>query len=175
MKPIDPSVAKKIALAVFDVDGVMTDGKITYTSNGEETKSFDIRDGLGIKLLSQAGITVAIVTGRHSPMVKQRALDLGIGEVIQGREDKLVALSELCTQRGIELDAAAYMGDDLPDLSAVASAGLGVAPANGHPTVKGVAKWITESRGGDGAVREFAEALLLARGQWQQVVEAFSR
>jgi 3-deoxy-D-manno-octulosonate 8-phosphate phosphatase (KDO 8-P phosphatase) len=175
MKPIDPSVAKKIALAVFDVDGVMTDGKITYTSNGEETKSFDIRDGLGIKLLSQAGITVAIVTGRHSPMVKQRALDLGIGEVIQGREDKLVALSELCTQRGIELDAAAYMGDDLPDLSAVASAGLGAAPANGHPTVKGVAKWITESRGGDGAVREFAEALLLARGQWQQVVEEFSR
>lgn len=175
MKPIDPSVAKKIALAVFDVDGVMTDGKITYTSNGEETKSFDIRDGLGIKLLSQAGITVAIVTGRHSPMVKQRALDLGIGEVIQGREDKLVALSELCTQRGIELDAAAYMGDDLPDLSAVASAGLGATPANGHAEVKSAATWVAESGGGEGAVREFVEALLIARGQWQDVVKAFSR
>ena len=88
MKSIDSSVANNIALAVFDVDGVMTDGKITYASNGEETKSFDIRDGLGMKLLSQAGITVAIITGRHSPMVKQRALDLGIGDVIQGREDK---------------------------------------------------------------------------------------
>jgi 3-deoxy-D-manno-octulosonate 8-phosphate phosphatase (KDO 8-P phosphatase) len=174
MRSIDPSVANNIVLAVFDVDGVMTDGKITYASNGEETKSFDIRDGLGMKLLSQAGITVAIITGRHSPMVKQRALDLGIGDVIQGREDKLVALTELCTQHGIELNAAAYMGDDLPDLSAVASAGLGATPANGHAEVKSAATWVAESCGGDGAVREFVEALLIARGQWQEVVKAFS-
>jgi 3-deoxy-D-manno-octulosonate 8-phosphate phosphatase (KDO 8-P phosphatase) len=175
MRSIEPSVANNIALAAFDVDGVMTDGKITYASNGEETKSFDIRDGLGMKLLSQAGIKVAIITGRHSPMVKQRALDLGIGDVIQGREDKLVALTELCSQHGIELESAAYMGDDLPDLSAVASAGLGATPANGHAEVKSAATWVAESGGGDGAVREFVEALLIARGQWQDVVKAFSR
>ena len=115
MNSVSTTLASKVTLVAFDVDGVMTDGKITYTSSGEETKSFDIRDGLGIKLLSQAGIKVAIITGRHSPMVKQRALDLGVDDVIQGREDKLCALRELADQQGLGLDASAYMGDDLPD------------------------------------------------------------
>jgi len=174
MSNMSTTQASKIVLAAFDVDGVMTDGKITYTSTGEETKSFDIRDGLAIKLLSTAGIKVAIITGRHSPMVKQRALDLGINDVIQGRDDKLVALRELADQQGLGLEAIAYMGDDLPDLSAVSSAGLGACPANAVNEVKGVANWIASSHGGDGAVREFVEALLTAQGRWRQVVESFS-
>ena len=174
MNNMSTTQASKIVLVAFDVDGVMTDGKITYTSTGEETKSFDIRDGLAIKLLSKAGIKVAIITGRHSPMVKQRALDLGINGVIQGREDKLVALRELADQQGLSLDAIAYMGDDLPDLAAVSSAGLGACPANASNEVKGVANWVASSHGGNGAVREFVEALLTAQGKWRQVIESYS-
>lgn len=174
MNNMSTTQASKVALAAFDVDGVMTDGKITYTSTGEETKSFDIRDGLAIKLLSKAGIKVAIITGRHSPMVKQRALDLGINDVIQGREDKLVALRELADQHGLSLDAIAYMGDDLPDLSAVSFAGLGACPANAADDVKSAANWVASSHGGNGAVREFVEALLTAQGKWRQVIESYS-
>ena len=174
MNSISTTLASKVTLVAFDIDGVMTDGKITYTSSGEETKSFDIRDGLGIKLLSQASIKVAIITGRHSPMVKQRALDLGVDDVIQGREDKLCALRELADQQGLELDAIAYMGDDLPDLSAISSAGLGACPADASNEVKSAADWIASSNGGHGAVREFVEALLIAQGKWRHVTESFS-
>jgi 3-deoxy-D-manno-octulosonate 8-phosphate phosphatase (KDO 8-P phosphatase) len=107
-------------------------------------------------------------------MVKQRALDLGINDVIQGREDKLVALRELADQHGLSLDAVAYMGDDLPDLSAVSSAGLGACPADAADEVKSAANWVASSHGGHGAVREFVEALLTAQGKWRQVIEPYS-
>ena len=174
MNSMSTSLASRITLAAFDVDGVMTDGSITYTSHGEETKNFNIRDGLGIKLLHKAGIKVAIITGRHSPMVKQRALDLGIHDVVQGREDKLCALIELANEHSLELEDIAYMGDDLPDLAAVSSAGLGACPSNADNAVKEVSNWISSRTGGDGAVREFAEALLIAQGKWRHIIASFS-
>ncbi len=119
------AAAAAIRLLVLDVDGVMTDGRIYYSSTGEELKAFNIRDGLGIKLLQRAGIEVAIITGRTSPMVERRAGELGISRVVQGREDKQLALRELSGELGIPLEHCAYMGDDLPDLGAIRSAGLG--------------------------------------------------
>ena len=114
----DLARAARVQLLALDVDGVMTDGRILYTSSGDELKAFNIRDGLGIKLLQKAGVQVAIITGRSSPMVERRAHELGISRVIQGREDKRVALRELAAEAGMELARCAYMGDDLPDLRA---------------------------------------------------------
>ena len=108
----------------------MTDGKVTYTSDGQELKSFNIKDGVGIKRVQQAGIQTAIITGRVSPMVARRATELGIHHVIQGREDKLTALKELLRSVAIELHEVAYMGDDLPDVDAIAKTGLGACPKN---------------------------------------------
>ena len=110
-----------IRLLVMDVDGVMTDGKITYTSDGQELKSFNIKDGLGIKRAQASGIETAIITGRTSPMVERRARELGIAHLVQGREDKLAALSDLVDQMNLSLDQVAYIGDDLPDLTAIES------------------------------------------------------
>lgn len=113
-----------IRLLVMDVDGVMTDGKVTYTSDGNELKSFNIKDGVGIKRVQRAGIQTAIITGRVSPMVARRASELGIHHLVQGREDKLTALKELLTSLQMGLSNVAYIGDDLPDIDAIVSAGL---------------------------------------------------
>ena len=132
-----------IRLLVMDVDGVMTDGKITYTSDGLELKSFNIKDGLGIKRAQASGIETAIITGRTSPMVERRALELGIAHLIQGREDKLAALSDLLDQINLSLDQVAYMGDDLPDLTAIESVKLGACPADAATEVKSRANWVS--------------------------------
>lgn len=163
---MNPATARNIKLLALDVDGVLTDGRITYGNDGEELKSFNIKDGLGIKLLQAAGVEVAIITGRQSNIVDRRAGELGIGTIIQGREDKLVALKELCDTRGLELSECAYMGDDLPDLAALRAAGLALTVADAVPEVRAVAQWQSSLPGGAGAVREACEALLKARGQW---------
>ena len=124
------SKAKAIRLLALDVDGVLTDGRIYYGNNGEELKSFSIKDGLGIKLLQRDGVEVVLITGRSSAIVARRASELGIEDVIQGREDKLTALQEVCAARKLEPGQCAYMGDDLPDLAAVCAAGIGMAPAD---------------------------------------------
>jgi 3-deoxy-D-manno-octulosonate 8-phosphate phosphatase (KDO 8-P phosphatase) len=155
--------ARPIKLLALDVDGVLTDGKIYYGNNGEELKAFNIKDGLGIKLLQRVGVTVAIVTGRRSAIVTRRAMELGISDVIQGREDKLAALEELCAQLGFTLNECAYMGDDLPDLSAIGAAGLGLSVADGAGPVRAAAQWCSTRRGGDGAVREACEFILQAK------------
>lgn len=165
--------ARAIRLLVLDVDGILTNGEIVYTSGGEEVKAFHIQDGLGIKLLQQNGIDVAIITGRRSPMVERRAAELGINDLIQGREDKLAALRVLCEQRGLSLGEVAYMGDDLPDLAAIRAAGLGVSVADAHPAVRDHAIFCTLRTGGRGAVRELADCLLQARGQYQAVLARF--
>lgn len=152
-----------IKLLVMDVDGVMTDGKVSYTSDGLEIKSFNIKDGVGIKRVQKAGLQVAIITGRISPMVTRRADELGINHVIQGREDKLVALEELVNSLRLDLSNVAYMGDDLPDLTAIAAAGLGACPADAVPEIKQVSDWIASIAGGEGCVRELCD-YLLARG-----------
>jgi 3-deoxy-D-manno-octulosonate 8-phosphate phosphatase (KDO 8-P phosphatase) len=157
--------ARAIRLLLLDVDGVLSDGGIVYDSEGRELKRFHIHDGLGIKLLQQHGIQVGIITGRVSPMVERRAQELGIELLIQGREDKASAMREAAAQLSLTLGAAAYMGDDLPDLAAIAQAGLGIAPANAVNIVRQHADFVTTASGGHGAVREAAEFVLAAQGQ----------
>ena len=149
-----------IRLLVMDVDGVMTDGKITYTSDGQELKSFNIKDGLGIKRAQASGIETAIITGRTSPMVERRARELGIAHLVQGREDKLAALSDLVGQMNLSLDQVAYIGDDLPDLTAIESVKLGACPADAATEVKSKANWVSTRSGGDGCVRELCDLLV---------------
>ena len=149
-----------IRLLVMDVDGVMTDGKITYSSDGQELKSFNIKDGLGIKRAQASGIETAIITGRTSPMVERRARELGIAHLVQGREDKLSALSDLVDQMNLSLDQVAYIGDDLPDLTAIESVKLGACPADAAIEVKSKANWVSTREGGDGCVRELCDLLV---------------
>lgn len=160
-----PAAAGAVRLLALDVDGVLTDGAIVYGNGGEEFKAFNIRDGLGIKLVQRAGIEVALITGRRSALVERRAAELGIGTVVQGREDKRRALGELCASRGIEFAHCAYMGDDLPDLGAVRAAGIGLTVADACGELLAAADWRSTLPGGRGAVREACEALLGARGQ----------
>ncbi len=155
--------ARTISLLALDVDGILTDGKIYYGNNGEELKAFNIKDGLGIKLLQSAGIGVAIITGRQSAIVARRARELGISEVIQGREDKREALAELCERNNLTLADCAYMGDDLPDLAAIHAAGLGLTVADAAPAVRNAAQWCSSRDGGNGAVREACEFILQAK------------
>ncbi len=166
--------AAKIQLLALDVDGVLTDGRIYYSNNGDELKAFDIKDGLGIKLLQRAGVQVGIITGRSSEIVNRRARELGIERVVQGREDKYEALQELCTQLQLTLEHSAYMGDDLPDLRAVQGAGLGLTVADAAEPVKQAAQWISRYNGGDGAVRDACEFLLAARGALETAWAEFS-
>ena len=149
-----------IRLLVMDVDGVMTDGKITYTGDGQELKSFNIKDGLGIKRAQASGIETAIITGRTSPMVERRARELGIAHLVQGREDKLAALSDLVDQMNLSRDQVAYIGDDLPDLTAIESVRLGACPADAATKVKSKANWVSTRAGGDGCVRELCDLLV---------------
>lgn len=147
----------------FDVDGVMTDGRIYFSPEGEAIKVFNTLDGHGLKKLAASGVTLAIITGRNTPMVAKRAADLGITHVIQGREDKGVALADLAEKLGIAASETGYAGDDEPDVSALDWARLSFAPANAHDCAKTAADHITERRGGEGAVREICDAILAQR------------
>ena len=167
------SAAKNIKLLLLDVDGVLTDGKLYYGNSGEELKAFNIQDGLGIKLLHQAGIQVGIITGRVSALLQRRADELGISPVIQGREDKLTALRELLQGMNLGLNEIAFMGDDLPDLSVINTVGLGITVANASSTLTTEAAWQTRRSGGDGAVREAAEMILRAQNKFDALVEQF--
>lgn len=156
--------ARAMRLLALDVDGVLTNGSLVFSASGDEQKSFNILDGLGIKLLQRDGIEVALITGRTSPLTERRAADLGIRHLLQGREDKARALTELAERLGLTLETIAYMGDDLPDLGAIRRAALGITVPNGHWFVRQHADWCTRNSGGSGAVREVADALLAARG-----------
>jgi 3-deoxy-D-manno-octulosonate 8-phosphate phosphatase (KDO 8-P phosphatase) len=170
---VPAEVAQRLRLLALDVDGVLTDGRLLYGNAGEELKGFNIKDGLGIKLLQRAGIEVAIITGRRSNIVARRAEELGIERIVQGREDKRSALTELCAASGLDLVECAYMGDDLPDLGAIVAAGLGLAPADGVEQVRSAADWVSTCAGGSGAVREAAEAILAARGALEALLESY--
>ena len=156
--------AENIKLLALDVDGVLSDGKLQFSAQGDEIKAFCTLDGHGIKMLQQNGIIVAIITGRSSPLVARRARDLGVEHLIQGREDKRIALLEVCTLTGIEIEQCAYMGDDLPDLSAMRACGLALTVPNAHFHVKASADLCTTATGGNGAVREAADFILDAQG-----------
>lgn len=156
--------AARIRLVALDVDGVMSDGSLYFTASGDELKGFNILDGLGLKQLMAAGITVAVITGRNSPLTEKRMRDLSIPHLMQGREDKKVALQELVSTLDIPAEAIAYMGDDLPDLPAIRYAGLGVTVPNGYWLVQQQADYCTQAAGGSGAVRELCDLLLSAGG-----------
>jgi len=159
--------ARQLKLMAFDVDGVMTDGRLYFGPDGEVMKVFNTLDGHGLKQLAAAGVCLAIITGRNSAMVAKRAADLGITHVIQGREDKGTALAELAAQLGIEAHQCGYAGDDEPDVSALAWAGLAFSVPNGHSVAQSAADVVTQRRGGDGAVREICDFILGARPEAQ--------
>lgn len=165
--------AQKIKLLLLDVDGVLTDGRLYYGNSGEELKAFDIQDGLGIKLLQSAGIKVGIITGRSSDLVKRRAKELSIDPIMQGIEDKLTALNELLKDMNFNIEEIAFVGDDLPDLAVVRRVGLGITPANGNHILASQALWQTKKSGGNGAVREVAELILIAQGKLESLLASY--
>jgi 3-deoxy-D-manno-octulosonate 8-phosphate phosphatase (KDO 8-P phosphatase) len=165
--------AEKIRLLALDVDGVLTDGRLYFSEDGGELKSFDTQDGHGIKMLQQAGIACAIVTGRNTRLVARRAKNLGIAHLLQGREDKLVALNELIAPLNLSLDQVAYVGDDWPDLPAILATGLGVAVANAHEALLQRADFITQKKGGRGAVREVCDFILKAQNRYDDALAPY--
>jgi YrbI family 3-deoxy-D-manno-octulosonate 8-phosphate phosphatase len=154
-------------MILSDVDGVMTDGSIVIDNSGVETKSFHVRDGLGVKLWQQAGFQFGILTSRNSRIVKIRAAELGISVVRQGFEDKLVAAQEIFASLQIQPQEVCYIGDDLPDIPVLTHVGLSVTVSDGTEEVKAVSKWVLNAGGGCGAIRELVERLLKAKGRWE--------
>jgi 3-deoxy-D-manno-octulosonate 8-phosphate phosphatase (KDO 8-P phosphatase) len=158
--------ASNVRWAIFDVDGVLTDGRIYISAHGEEFKAFCTLDGHGLKLLSLAGITPVIITGRDSAAVRRRVADLGLQHAIYGVTDKAVAAQKIMSQLELGWDTLAAMGDDWPDLPLMTQAAFACAPANAHLEVKSVADHVTQNRGGYGAARELCDLLLLATGHY---------
>jgi len=165
--------AGKIRLIALDVDGVLTDGRITYSSSGDEIKSFNVRDGHAVKLALRAGLVVAIITGRESPIVLRRAEELGIFRVYQGALDKMETLGELLADTGLDPVQTAYMGDDVVDLPVMKAVGLGCAPSDADPEVLARADLVTGASGGKGAVRELITFILSAQGLWEEVMARY--
>ena len=165
--------ARHVQALVLDVDGILSDGFVTLTNTGDELKSFDIRDGLGMKLVQKIGLKVIIITGRKSNIVEKRMSDLGVDLIFQGREDKGVALKEACAQLGLDPEDCLYMGDDWPDLSAFSIAGMKVTVPNGHIEVRRRADLVTQAQGGRGAVREICDLLLESKDQYENVLNEF--
>ena len=156
--------AAEVALLVLDVDGVLTDGRLWYGPDGESGKAFHVRDGHGIKELLKAGIGVAVISGRSSAAVGVRLRELGVDEVAQGVADKAAALGALLARRRVAPRQVACLADDTPDLPLMAAVGLPAAVADAHPQVLAAARHVTRAPGGRGAVREFCDYLLAARG-----------
>lgn len=163
MDPTLAARAARIRLAVFDVDGVFTDGRLLFGPQGEALKQFHVRDGHGIKRLRAAGIAVAVISGRSSAIVAARMAELGVDEVHQGHDDKLPVLRALLARRGVADQECCYCGDDEPDIAPLRAVGLPCAPADAHPAVLAVASVVTVAGGGAGAVREVCDLLLAAR------------
>jgi 3-deoxy-D-manno-octulosonate 8-phosphate phosphatase (KDO 8-P phosphatase) len=152
----------RVRLFAMDVDGILTDGTVTISSDGTESKEFAIIDGLGLKLLRELGLELAWISGRESGATTVRAAELKIPHVIQGKHDKLAALTGLAAELGIPLGACAYMGDDFIDAPAIAAAGIGISVPTGLPAAIAAADYVTRRQAGYGAVREVCDHLLLA-------------
>ena len=164
--------AQGIRVAIFDVDGVLTDGRIYLSERGEEFKAFSTLDGHGLKLLAQGGITPVVITGRDSPAVRRRVADLGIAHAVYGAADKLAAALGLFPLLGCAWSEVAAMGDDWPDLPLMTRAAFACAPANAHAEVKAVAHHVTAVAGGHGAARECCDLLLTAAGRYAALLRA---
>jgi 3-deoxy-D-manno-octulosonate 8-phosphate phosphatase (KDO 8-P phosphatase) len=162
-----------IELLLTDVDGVLTDGGVIIDNQGVESKCFNIRDGLGVRLWQNSGGLAGIVTGRSSQIVKLRAAELDMEIVRQGVKEKLPVVEEILATLKLQPEQLAYIGDDLPDVPAIRYAGLGIAVADAPEEVRGAADYVTSVPGGGGAVREVVELLLKNTGRWDEVIEKF--
>ena len=164
---------KDIKLLIMDVDGVLTDGTISVSSDGSETKHFNVRDWTGIKYLQRVGIQTALVSGNESDAVARRAEYIGIKEVHQGAKDKLPIISDMIRRLGLKPEEVAYIGDDLTDIPAARGVGFSVAVADAHEELKSCCDHVTEAPGGRGAVRELAEAILKAQDKWAVIMQRY--
>lgn len=167
-QPANPSAQVRermcrVRLLILDVDGVLTDGRLYYGPDGQEIKAFNALDGSAMKRLMAAGLHIAIISGRTSAAVDRRAKELGIPHLYAGVEDKTVALADLCARSGIDAEHMAHVGDDLPDVALFEQVGMAIAVPNGHPAVVERADYVTQARGGEGAVREVCDFLLACR------------
>ncbi len=165
--------ANQIELAIFDVDGVLTNGGLILGESGEEYKVFHSRDGLGLVMLRESGCQVAVISGRSSSIVSERMTALGIEYVYQGQNDKGKALENLLDKLGIDAQSTAYVGDDCVDLPAMRRVGLAIAVADAHPLVIENAHWVTKENGGRGAAREVCELIMYARGTLDSQIQHF--
>jgi 3-deoxy-D-manno-octulosonate 8-phosphate phosphatase (KDO 8-P phosphatase) len=165
--------ARRIRLAIFDVDGVLTDGSLYYTDAGEELKAFNVRDGHGMKMLQASGVRLAIITSRNARCVELRAKNLGIDLLYQGVADKLAAFRELLAQLGLDEAASAFMGDDIVDLPVMRRCGLALTVAEAPAAVKNQAHYISRTPGGRGAVREACEIIMQAQGTLESQIAPY--
>ncbi|MBQ7286355.1 MAG: HAD hydrolase family protein [Candidatus Gastranaerophilales bacterium] len=156
-------IAEKIKLVAFDVDGVLTDGSLTFLEDGREIKTYNAKDGLGVVMLSKAGLITSIITARNNNVVKLRAEQIDIKELYMGQKNKVVALNELAKKYNLELNEIAYMGDDLPDICVLREVGLKCCPADAVKQVRDVCNYISSYGGGRGAVRELCDFILKAK------------
>lgn len=163
----------KIRLMLLDVDGILTDGRIHYDAHGGEIKSFDVKDGHGLKLLQRAGVRVGIITGRNSSIVQRRAEELGIEILYQGAKNKLVPYEEILRQTGLSDEQVAYMGDDLVDLPILLRVGFSATVADAVDEVKERVHYVASRPGGRGAVREVCDLMLKRSGGWEAVTERY--
>ena len=157
----------------MDCDGVLTDGRLWLTADGDEQKTFHVRDGQGISLFHQAGLKTGIISGRASSAVERRAQELNISFVRQGAKDKIAALEEILTRAGLSADECAYLGDDVADIPVMQRVELAVAVADAVEETRQVAHYITQVRGGHGAVREVTDLILKAQGRWEELVRSY--
>lgn len=162
--------AAKVKLVGFDVDGTLTDGRLHYGTDGHEAKSFHVQDGMGLVLLRESGIELALVTARLSPVVTSRGTELKIRHLHIGERSKLACMQRIAAEMGIGMDEVAFMGDDLPDLATLRGVGLAIAPANAHRWVLPVAHWVTARNGGEGAAREACDLVLHAQGRIEAIL-----
>jgi len=165
--------AAKVRLMGFDIDGVMTDGRLYFSPRGDEMKAFFTRDGLGLKMLQAAGIRLAIITGRSSEIVTQRAANLGIELVLQGVANKRAAMAELLAREGLEFAQAGYMGDDIVDVSVMTACGFSASVGDGHALAKRQADYVAQAPAGGGAVREVCELILRAQGRLDDILASY--
>ena len=165
--------AAKVKLMIFDVDGVLTDGSLHFGADGEMMKTFNVHDGLGIKLLQESGVQTAIISARQSPIVTRRASDLGIQHVLQGVHDKRVPFEQLLRDTGLDAAQCGFIGDDVIDLPILSRVGFSVSVPNGRAEVLRRVHHVTQAQGGRGAVREVCELLLRAQGNYERIMAQF--
>lgn len=161
---------QQIQMVLLDVDGVLTTGEIIYSDSGEQIKVFNVKDGVGIRLMKEAGLQVGIVTGRTGEALRHRCRNLGLDILFDGVHEKDKVLDDIIARTGIEKHAMAFVGDDLPDLPIMKRVGLAVAVGDAHELVRQRAHIVTKAKGGKGAVREICEAILKAQGRWGKLI-----